>query len=115
MSVQDRHGPSNGCISITMNCSYSVVVGLIEGGHVCSSVIVFPAIHVMPSANTSEEDAEPELSKLLLRSSDSLGRSDSGLRSYMRLPKISQKKHTSHAGRMKLERHTKTTVRLFLL
>ena len=56
-------------------------------------------LHVMPSANTSEEDAEPELSKLLLRSSDSLGRSDSGLRSYMRLPKISQKKHMSHAGR----------------
>ena len=50
-------------------------------------------LHVMPSANTSEEDAEPELSKLLLRSSDSLGRSDSGL------PKISQKKHMSHAGR----------------
>lgn len=40
-----------------------------------------PAHHAMPSVKTSEDDAEPELSKVLLRSSDGLGGSDSGPRS----------------------------------
>ena len=52
----------------------------------------------MPSANTSEEDAEPELSKLLLRSSDSLGRSDRATKDKPEKAHVSRRAQTPQLG-----------------